>query len=101
MIKKLHPDMVMFEKLIETLAYLINQIKCMDRNIILLGRRGTGKRFLAQLCSELTGITFAANISDAILAALKYKQLLFVELLDGSTSTIYEELNSCEINKDL
>lgn len=70
--------MVMFSKLIETVIYLINQIKCIDRNVVLLGRRGTGKRFLAQICAELTGLTFAANISDAILAAIKYKRILYL-----------------------
>ena len=61
----------------------------MDRNIVLLGRRGTGKRFLAQICAELTGLTVTSNTTETILAAIKHKKILYLEQLERASTTFY------------
>ena len=53
----------------------------MDKNAILLGKRGTGKRFLVQICSKLTGIPIVLTISEAVLAALRHQKVIFIEQL--------------------
>lgn len=62
-INKQVPDIVIFDRLLETVVYLINQIRCIDDSVILLGRRGTGKRFLIQLVAKIAKVTFATNFS--------------------------------------
>ena len=62
-ISKIVPDMVIFDRLVETVVYLCNQIKCIDSSIVLLGRRGTGKRFLLHICQSLLNINFVTTIS--------------------------------------
>lgn len=71
----------MFDRLLDTVVYLCNQVRCMDKNVILLGKRGTGKRFLVQICSKLTGIPIVLTISEAILAALRHQKVIFIEQL--------------------
>ena len=78
MISKLVPEMVVFDRLLETVVYLCNQIKCIDDSVVLLGRKGTGKRFLIQLCAKLAGVTFATSMSDAIVGAIKYQKSIYV-----------------------
>ena len=79
MIERQVPNMVIFDRLLETVVYLINQIKCIDNSVVLLGRRGTGKRFLVQLVSKITGVHFCTNFSEAILSALKHNKIIYIE----------------------
>jgi hypothetical protein len=100
LITKLVPGMVIFDKLIETVAYLCNQIRCIDNNVVLLGRRGTGKRFLVQLVSKLTGATFVTHFSEAVLAAIKQQKTFYIEQVEDA-HTIYEEFLDCQQDKDI
>ena len=81
--------MVIFDKLLESVVYLINQIRCIDDNVILLGRRGTGKRFMLQLAAKLTGITFATNFSEAVLTAIKHQKIIYVQQIEAGCGTCY------------
>ena len=77
-ISKMIPDMVIFDQLVESVVFICNQIRCIDSTIVLLGRRGTGKRFLLQICAKMAGIKFANNISEAIIGAIQYQKMVFV-----------------------
>jgi len=52
----LYPNLICFDALIESIIYLVNQFHCADKDIVILGRKGTGKKLILQLCSKLTGI---------------------------------------------
>jgi hypothetical protein len=71
--------MVVFDRLLDGIAYICNQIRCMDRSIVLLGKRGTGKHFLVDLCSKLTNIPILHSFSDAVISALKYQKVILAD----------------------
>ena len=66
----------------------------------MLGRRGTGKRFLLDICRKLVGANFATSISEAIIGALEHKKMVLVENVEGK-GTNYEEFLNCQIDKDI
>ena len=79
MIKKVYPDMVVFDRLLDGVVYICNQIRCIDRNVVVLGKRGTGKHFLVDLCTKLTNIPLLTTFSDALISALKYQKAILVD----------------------
>lgn len=79
MIKKIYPNIVVFDRLLDGVVYICNQVRCVDKNIVLLGKRGTGKHFLIELCSKLTNIPIANTFSEALISALKYQKSILVD----------------------
>ena len=82
MIKKIYPNMVVFDRLLDGAVYICNQIRCVDKNVVVLGKRGTGKHFLIDLCSKLTNIAIAKSFSDALIAAFKYQKTILIDSCD-------------------
>jgi hypothetical protein len=63
--------LIVFDKLLENVIYILNQYECIDKDIIMLGRKGTGKKYILLICSKLGSINIVDNLSDAIIAAIK------------------------------
>lgn len=67
----LNPSLVCFDKLLNSIYYLINQLGCMDNRIVLLGKKGSGKKLIVEIVSKLSGVSSCSNFSEAVIGAIK------------------------------
>ena len=75
------PDIICFDKLIENVFYLINQFHSIDDRILIIGKKGTGKRMILEIFSKLSGISIFYDFSEAIINCFKSDKIVFIENL--------------------
>lgn len=57
------PHIFCFDKLIDNILYLINQLQCMDNRVFILGRKGTGKKQIIDIVGKLINIPITYDYS--------------------------------------
>lgn len=53
----------------------------MDNRVILLGKKGSGKKLIMEIVSKLSGVHSCSNFSEAVIAAIKGERVILVDSL--------------------
>lgn len=61
-LKDISPSVIIFDQLVKNVAYLSSQYNSIDKDVIVVGGKGTGKKYLVGLSAKLAKLRIVGGV---------------------------------------